>query len=457
MPYYEDLLFKTSESDYFKEIANYFNLNLNTAWIDDFSEKLQTWGDINTPSIKVLSIFSGAGGLDIGFRNVGFKVAAHLELEKDFCETLKLNEKFFDKATLLNIDIRNYFPKHKEQFDFIIGGPPCQTFSAAGRRAAGVQGIDDKRGTLFEEYIRLLKYYSPKGFLFENVYGITGAQSGQAWEMIKNEFSDAGYKINYRILNTADFGVPQFRERMIIVGVKEGNYFFPKPTHGPDSATQIPYYSAQLALLNTPVNEDIQKLRLNGRHGHLLKDIPPGLNYSFYTEKLGHPEPIFAWRSKFSDYLYKADPNTAVRTIKAQGGQYTGPLHWENRYFTVNEFKRLQTFPDKYNIFGNRQRAIQQIGNSVPPQFARILALSILEQVFHYKLPFNFSYLTESEQLTFRKRKKDLTQEYFQKAKKANIGKKKITNLIQNETFVGHVFHQTAQILPRFSGFFRCE
>ncbi len=121
---------------------------------------------------------------------------------------------------------------------------------------------------------------------------------------------------------------------------------------------------------------------------------------------------MFAWRSKFSDFLYKADPERPVRTIKAQGGQYTGPFHWNNRPFSIAEFKRLPTFPDTFNIVGGRATAIHQIGNSVPPQLARILALSILSQLFDVKLPFDLPLLRPDEELSFRSLKRTRTVYY---------------------------------------------
>ena len=150
-----------------------------------------------------------------------------------------------------------------------------------------------------------------------------------------------------------------------------------------------------------------------------MPDIPPGLNYSFYTEKLGHPKPIFAWRSKFSDFLYKADPAAPVRTIKASGGAYTGPLHWNNRFFALGEYKRLQTFPDDYVISGCKQIAVKQIRNSVPPQLARMLAASIQLQVFHASLPFKLDLLDETDVLSFRRRKSELTRRFRSIAKAA--------------------------------------
>ena len=134
---------------------------------------------------------------------------------------------------------------------------------------------------------------------------------------------------------------------------------------------------------------------------------------------MGHPNPIFAWRSKFSDFMYKADPDTPVRTIKAQGGQYTGPLHWDSRYFALSEYKRLQTFPDNYEISGVKQVAVHQIGNSVPPQLARMMALAIRIQVFNTPFPFKIEFLPENVELSFRKNKRELTKSYRNKAKEA--------------------------------------
>jgi len=415
---------QASELSYFFNILESLNIHHTGYWHDNFGEALRQWYQNNLKEeIITLSLFSGAGGLDIGFHDTGFSILNFVEIDEKFCETLKRNyskNSVFGKANIHCLDIKKYNADDLNQVDFIIGGPPCQTFSAAGRRAAGVAGLKDTRGTLFAEYVRLLKKLQPRGFLFENVYGITGAEEGQAWKDIKNAFEEAGYRIQYRILDAADYGVPQHRERMFIIGVKQGlDFLFPRPTHGPDSNGKFKHISASEALkgLTLELNEIPQEL--GGRYGYLLKDIPPGLNYSFFTEKMGHPNPVFAWRSKFSDFLYKAHPNMPVRTIKAQGGQYTGPFHWENRPFAISEFKRLQTFPDQYEIVGGRGIAVHQVGNSVPPQLARILAMAILDLVFHISPPNIIDYLLPNEELSFRLRKRQLTKLYLQLAEEA--------------------------------------
>lgn len=415
---------KGKDGNSFSEICTSIHCNpCVPGWPDRFGRAIQGFlASCHSPKIRTLSLFSGAGGLDIGFADAGFDIIASVEVEDKFCATLRLNSgagKQFPAAHVNCIDIREFKPDGLGKIDFIIGGPPCQTFSAAGRRANGVLGTSDSRGVLFKEYVRLLKEIQPQGFLFENVYGIIGAQQGKPWQEILKSFSAAGYHLFYRILDAADYGVPQHRERLIIVGLRTGSFCFPRPTHGPDSLDHQGFYTAREAIEGLFLTAEEAKSGIGGRYGNLLDAIPPGLNYSFYTEQMGHPHPVFAWRSKFSDFLYKADPDEPVRTIKASGGAYTGPFHWENRSFSYAEYKRLQTFPDDYEISGARQTAVKQIGNSVPPQLARILAIAIRQQVFGTTFPFAFSLLAEAEVLGFRKRKRALTKIYQQKAKAA--------------------------------------
>lgn len=411
----------SEESSWQREIVDSLNVHPGPAWPDRFGRAIRSWpdGEGHEP-ITTLSLFSGGGGLDVGFHDSGFRIVQMVELEKKYADTLAANSRpgrLLEGSEPLCMDIRDYEPDDALEVDLIIGGPPCQTFSAAGRRAAGVLGTSDSRGTLFEEYVRILEKLRPKGFLFENVYGITGAQSGEAWRQIQAAFAAAGYTTRFRVLDAADYGVPQHRERLFIVGVNEGDFYFPHPTHGPDSFGSQPFYAAGEAVSGAGA-EGIET-GLGGRYGSLLDDIPPGLNYSFYTREMGHPSPVFSWRSKFSDFLYKADPETPSRTLKAQGGQYTGPFSWENRKFSVAELKRLQTMPDDYEITGGQQAAIEQIGNSVPPQMGRMLALGILHQVMGVELPFPMRYMTHDKELGFRKRKRLLTKRYQEKAKAA--------------------------------------
>lgn len=419
---------------YFDALVDALNISEEAAWPDAFGKALRSWIEKNRcPKVQTLSLFTGAGGLDIGFHDAGFNIALMVEIDPNFVQTLQANKSskhYFKNSQILCEDIGDLKPLKNLNVDLVIGGPPCQAFSAAGRRVAGAPGFMDSRGKLYKEFISILETIRPKAFLFENVYGLTGVQNGEVWRAVLSDFESLGYKFSHRILDAAGYGVPQHRERLIVVGTRGPRFLFPKPTHGPDSPDQRPYYTPKEAFLN--LGEEEKPDLVGGKWGYLLHDIPPGLNYSFYTAKMGHPQPIFAWRSKFSDFLYKANPFMPVRSIKASGGQYTGPFHWENRPFSVAELKRLQTIPDDYLINGSRQSAVKQIGNAVPSQLARILALSLLSQIWKIKLPAELEFLTQSDQLSFRRRKRYMTTVYRKKAARA-LARIKNLRLAENQ------------------------
>lgn len=358
---------------------------------------------------KVLSLFSGGGGLDIGFHQAGFDIVGCLEIDGASCLTLEHNKGKFlsDDCVVYNNDITKTDPSDLKigSVDFIIGGPPCQSFSAAGRRAGGVPGINDTRGSLFWDYCQYVAHFKPKGFLFENVRGILQANHSKDWETIRASFEELGYTLYYRILDAADFGTPQHRERVIMVGIRKDidvSFQFPAPAYGPHSIANKPYVTALQALQDIYDPNELE-IPYGGKYGHLLPGIPPGQNYSFYTEELGHPQPLFAWRSKFSGFLYKLDPKGLSKTLVAQQGRYDGPFHWKNRKLTVDELKRIQGFPDQYEFLGSKVDVIKQIGNSVAPKMAHYLGLAVSEQLFGGN--HNLAYVSSNDVSTLDKRK----------------------------------------------------
>ena len=183
----------TDTENTFTDFSRSLGVELGQNWQGAFGVGLRVWSHGALPKpIRTLSLFSGAGGLDIGFHDAGFEIIEQVEIEEKFVATLRANSgrgKYLSESKVESIDIREFHPPDDLKVDFIIGGPPCQTFSAAGRRAAGVRGTSDQRGTLFEEYVRLLKQLKPAGFLFENVYGITGADDGKACRRLELQIS----------------------------------------------------------------------------------------------------------------------------------------------------------------------------------------------------------------------------------------------------------------------------
>lgn len=365
-------------------------------------------GNLPGAGKRVLSFFTGAGGLDLGFEQAGFETVYATDHDPDSCATLQLNAgrhlsagMQVECADILKIDPA----KLPQGIDLVIGGPPCQSFSASGRRAGGAAGRLDQRGNLFQAYCRIIARVQPKAFVFENVRGILGTNKGEDWKAIVESFGRLGYAISYRLLDALDYGTPQQRERMFLVGHKLGrDFLFPEPTHGPDSANSQPHVTAGEALHGVSSEERLDSLKLEGgKYSHLLELVPPGQNYLFFTAKRGYPKPIFAYRSRFSDFLYKASPALPIKTLIASPGKYTGPLHWENRYFSLAEYKRLQGFPDDYAFSGGRDDVIRQIGNSVSPKIAYQLALAIAAQV--WKQPSAVRLLETDRILSFDKRK----------------------------------------------------
>lgn len=251
-----------------------------------------------------------------------------------------------------------------------------------------------------------MDYFKPKAFVFENVRGILSSNKGEDFKIIYSSFEALGYKLYWRILNAADYGVPQQRERLFLVGIRKDlpvEFHFPLPTHGPDSLDNTKYVSAFEAIQDLCDENEIVP-PYGGKYGHLLPDIPPGENYRYYTEEMGHPEPQFAWRSKFSNFLYKMHPDEVCRTIIAYQGKYDGPFHWKNRKCTIDELKRLQGFPSNFLINHSYTESVKQIGNSVCPPVAYQLGRALRHQI-EGLVEFKVDLIENGQKLSFDKLK----------------------------------------------------
>src|SRR3989344_1271513 len=179
-----------------------------------------------------ISLFSGAGGLDIGLESAGFDIKAFVELDSYSCQTLRKNspDKQVIEADITKLDVSEALRLanlRKEDVFIISGGPPCQSFSTLGNR----KGVNDPRGLLFYEYLRFVKEIQPEVFVMENVKGLLTIDNGEVIKTMVNELKRAGYYVNYTILRAADYGVPQKRERVVILGCKSKKFAFPTPTH----------------------------------------------------------------------------------------------------------------------------------------------------------------------------------------------------------------------------------
>lgn len=353
--------------------------------------------------LKTISLYTGGGGLDLGLEAAGFETTVAIEIDKWACETLKQNRPNWNpiKADIHEITSReiakigDFKPGEPA---LLIGGPPCQPFSKAAYWSKGdTKRLDDPRADTLSAYLRVLKDLKPKAFLMENVFGITYKGKDEAITLLKNIIQKinneegTNYNFNLGVINAADYGVPQIRERVFIIGSRDGTSFtFPPPTHRSPAEIQgselfplCPWRTAWDAIGDL---EGIAHtgLKPGGKWGDLLQSIPEGKNYLHHTNR-GEGVPLFGWRTRYWSFLLKLAKDKPSWTIQAQPGSAIGPFHWKNRRLSTRELCRLQTFPDDYEIFGSRTEVQRQLGNAVPSLLGEVLGREIFRQFFSGK------------------------------------------------------------------------
>ena len=340
---------------------------------------------------KIVSVFSGVGGIDFGFEKAGFETVFASDIWDRACESLKANfpnsEIICD--TIENIDFKKIKKTHKE-IDGLVGGPPCPPFSKSRfYRKEKERGINDEDGFMtVSNYFRAVEELNPKFFFFENVHGFVFKPHKSALELVEAESERLGYKIFHKVINTADFGVAQTRQRFICIGVKKQmkDFVFPNPTHSenPNAENKLKRWVNCGDILNDidfDLPED-EKMEAGSKHKDLLKLIPAGDNYLFFTKERNHPNPIFEWRSRYWSFLLKLSPERPSWTIQASHSNNMGPFHWKNRFLRIDEIKRIQSFEDKHIFLGNFKEQWRQIVNAVPPLLAFQFAKEIKKQYF---------------------------------------------------------------------------
>jgi len=352
--------------------------------------------------INVLSVFSGGGGIDCGFKKAGFDICVSSDNWEPACQTLKKNHVgklvVCDDIRKLNYDeILAKIGLTKSDIDVLVGGPPCPAYSKSRfYRTEKKRALEDENSFTLYEYFRALDEIRPKIFFFENVFGFVYKPHQAAFELLKSRAEEYGYHITYKVVNTANYGVPQIRERFICVGVRKDfgdPFIFPEETHfnpNKEETEQLsliddkkPWVTCGEAIgdLDYPLPED-EEMQAGSKHKDLLKLVPPGDNYLFFTAERGYPNPIFKWRSRYWSFLLKLSPEKPSWTIQASFSNNMGPFHWRNRFLRINEIKRIQTFDDDYQFCGDFRDQWRQIGNAVPVKMACVVATAIKQQYF---------------------------------------------------------------------------
>lgn len=333
--------------------------------------------------IVAVSLFSGAGGLDIASVMADVSVIASTDIDSDCIATLKANEDYFGDTKIFEGDLHEIESgvfkaivekKHPKKY-IVIGGAPCQPFSKAGYWVTNQvrRGINDPRATLVNEYLRVVTDIQPDGFVFENVESLLHPTNHVIIDTFISIIEEEGYKYKIIRANALEYGVPQRRKRIFIIGTK-GNFKRDEPikTHdAPEKCAKSglkPYVTAGEAIAGFEGNEYYEEYEdtKGGTYYHELCEVPPGMNYKALTAWAGYPNPKFVADKRFWNFLLKLSPDQPSWTICAQPGPWVGPFHWDNRRLRAPEVAAIQTFPKGYKFCGNRRSVQKQIGNAVP-------------------------------------------------------------------------------------------
>jgi DNA (cytosine-5)-methyltransferase 1 len=325
---------------------------------------------------STIELFAGAGGLALGVEKAGFDTIGLIEVDKDASDTLKRNRPQWnvindDIANISKLDLVSYFNIKKGELDLLSGGAPCQAFSYAGKRL----GLEDARGTLFYHYALFLQKLQPKMFLFENVRGLLTHDHGKTYATMLNIFTNAGYKIEKEVLNAWDYGVPQKRERLITIGIRNDiadgiSYSFPKPHDYKPVLRDILLDCPESPY--TPYGEKKRKIFELVPAGGYWRDIDPDIakDYMKSCWDMG------GGRTGILRRLSLDEPSLTVLTSPSQ--KQTERCHpFEARPFTIRENARCQTFPDEWEFCGNISSQYKQVGNAVPVNLAYEIAKEI--------------------------------------------------------------------------------
>lgn len=342
--------------------------------------------------VKAISMFSGAGGLDIGAQLAGVKVISSLDIFEDSVETLKRNPFFKDTlhevgdiTQMTGAHYSELLAKEKPKKLIIIGGPPCQPFSKAGYWVTNEKrnSSEDPRN-LIVPYFKIIEDLQPDGFVLENVESILHPSNKEAVDTIYSMLSRLGYKCSMLKINAAEHGIPQKRKRVFFLASKKEIKASLPQTHGSEkeillNPNLLPYERVidWIGKFDTPEFCDDENLKAEGKWEHELTCIPFGKNYISLTARDNHPNPVFVAGKRYWLSLLKLHPFQPSWTIIASPGHWEGPFHWKNRRLNTRELAAIQTFPDDYVFYGSSYSKHKQIGNAVPP----LLAKKVVEEL----------------------------------------------------------------------------